>query len=529
MREIYSGATSVLVWLGDDRPDIDALLGRISQTADIILLGNLLIAARLDAIQTPEAELEELQRVRIPESAPILDHLVFQAMRLKDSDEDPKQVIMTLSDRFAELFRNAWFSRVWTLQEAVFAKHLVLLSGWSRATLEEFQSAFFNFHMSFESDASSLEIGQFEFISIMNLRSWHKRFRDTSRLETSTDEKSGASRTSVRPPFDREASNPRDYVYGQLGLFNPMVMDRLKPDYSLRIEEVFIAGTVALLESDKDLDALGPCCALRKDGNYSLPSWCRDWSDRHIHCGIGHVNIKDGVFTAAAEYRCQIKYQSFGSPMFIRGLVIDEIHKSIVGFQIRERLAPQRLNFSNIWQSILIAFSSPNAPSSYESPAQVLCRTLLHDIVGFQRLDEANISEALAYLQESDFGLNEHGIIDHVHETFGTYQSMRNTLRRNVWHFLKDRCIFETKEHRFGQSCHHVRPGDKICLLYGGRLPFILRKASMTDIVNENGETVQKQSYQMIGGECYVHGLVDGEGLEIARRKDLPVEDFCLI
>lgn len=96
-------------------------------------------------------------------------------------------------------------------------------------------------------------------------------------------------------------------------------------------------------------------------------------------------------------------------------------------------------------------------------------------------------------------------------------------------HWFYRRCIFETKNRRFGRSCSHVRPGDKICLLYGGRLPFILREAGMTDVVNENGETVQKQRYQMIGGECYVDGLVDGEGLEIARRKSLPVEDFCLI
>ena len=111
----------------------------------------------------------------------------------------------------------------------------------------------------------------------------------------------------------------------------------------------------------------------------------------------------------------------------------------------------------------------------------------------------------------------------------GIYPSVRLTLRKNLQAFFGRRCIFETKERRFGQSCHHVRPGDKICLLYGGRLPFILREAGMTDVVKENGEKVQRQLYQMVGGESYVHGLVDGEGLEIARQKNLPVEDICLI
>lgn len=45
----------------------------------------------------------------------------------------------------------------------------------------------------------------------------------------------------------------------------------------------------------------------------------------------------------------------------------------------------------------------------------------------------------------------------------------------------RTRSIFETKTGRFGRSCSHVRPGDEICILYGGRLPFILREVEPVD------------------------------------------------
>jgi hypothetical protein len=51
----------------------------------------------------------------------------------------------------------------------------------------------------------------------------------------------------------------------------------------------------------------------------------------------------------------------------------------------------------------------------------------------------------------------------------------------------------------------------------------------MVELAANNDESTKRQAYQLIGGECYVHGLVDGEGLKIAEREDSRVQDFCLI
>ncbi len=53
---------------------------------------------------------------------------------------------------------------------------------------------------------------------------------------------------------------------------------------------------------------------------------------------------------------------------------------------------------------------------------------------------------------------------------------------------------------------------DVVCILYGGIVPFILRK--------------QGEQYELVG-ECYTHGIMDGEAM-INVRKDVE-EDFMLI
>ena len=51
-----------------------------------------------------------------------------------------------------------------------------------------------------------------------------------------------------------------------------------------------------------------------------------------------------------------------------------------------------------------------------------------------------------------------------------------------------------------GWAPFHVRKGDRVCILMGGQVPYILRPI-------QNGE------YQLIG-EAYFHGLMHGEGTD---------------
>ncbi|KAF6816925.1 ankyrin and het domain protein [Colletotrichum sojae] len=64
-----------------------------------------------------------------------------------------------------------------------------------------------------------------------------------------------------------------------------------------------------------------------------------------------------------------------------------------------------------------------------------------------------------------------------------------------------NRRFFRTDEGRFGCCVDGTEPGDEVVLFYGCDSAFVLR-----DTDNGNGK-------KRIIGDCYIHGLVDGEGL----------------
>jgi hypothetical protein len=55
-----------------------------------------------------------------------------------------------------------------------------------------------------------------------------------------------------------------------------------------------------------------------------------------------------------------------------------------------------------------------------------------------------------------------------------------------------------------------MKEGDMVCLFMGAQVPFILRPLLASGVEGSGKE----QSYALVG-ECYVHGMMDGEGLRL--------------
>jgi hypothetical protein len=63
---------------------------------------------------------------------------------------------------------------------------------------------------------------------------------------------------------------------------------------------------------------------------------------------------------------------------------------------------------------------------------------------------------------------------------------------------MNPRGFFLSAQGYLGIARYDVVKGDKICILHGGQTPFILR---------------QEGRYNLFKGECYIHGVMDGEGM----------------
>lgn len=72
--------------------------------------------------------------------------------------------------------------------------------------------------------------------------------------------------------------------------------------------------------------------------------------------------------------------------------------------------------------------------------------------------------------------------------------------------------IFATEDNFLGTGVPGMQVGDILCIIYGASCPQILREVKGT-------------GNHLLIGECYVPGLMHGEGLDLG----LPEQEFTLV
>jgi hypothetical protein len=77
----------------------------------------------------------------------------------------------------------------------------------------------------------------------------------------------------------------------------------------------------------------------------------------------------------------------------------------------------------------------------------------------------------------------------------------------------RQRRFFRTAKGYYGIGPLIVKDGDFVCVLLGGRTPFILRPVG--------------DDYNLVG-ECYVHGFMHGEAIEQMENGERNLESFCI-
>jgi hypothetical protein len=83
-----------------------------------------------------------------------------------------------------------------------------------------------------------------------------------------------------------------------------------------------------------------------------------------------------------------------------------------------------------------------------------------------------------------------------------------------VWSIIEDKMMFVTAKGYLGMGREVVAIGDWLCIFLGAETPFLLREVS-------------SQSEFNLLGECYVHGIMDGEAM--SATDEHPDETFTLI
>jgi hypothetical protein len=105
---------------------------------------------------------------------------------------------------------------------------------------------------------------------------------------------------------------------------------------------------------------------------------------------------------------------------------------------------------------------------------------------------------------------------------------LTNDFYRRVQAAVWNQSMIRTKKVRYGMALKNIMKDDLICILYGCSVPVALRK----HVKDGQEEAVEGQArihavpgegeifYELLG-ECYVHGMMDGEAIEFQKENDI--------
>jgi hypothetical protein len=85
-----------------------------------------------------------------------------------------------------------------------------------------------------------------------------------------------------------------------------------------------------------------------------------------------------------------------------------------------------------------------------------------------------------------------------------------------------DRRFFTTEKGYFGFGPPNCEVGDRVAILAGGKVPYIICLASQAS------KTLGTSSYTMVG-DLYVHGIMDGEAFEILDESERKFKQMVFI
>ncbi|KAI0107174.1 heterokaryon incompatibility protein-domain-containing protein [Nemania sp. FL0031] len=523
MRDIYTFAKTVEVWLGPADENDYAAMGLVDNLGAIV--------------SDPEESLakgfyNEYQQAFLE---------VFEGAQ-------PREV-----RALSQLFKRPWWTRVWVVQELTLANQQAAVVRCGEATTP---------WLSFLITAYAIDSCWFivgEIVATIFPDDRVDAFNQGIRMAQ-------CRRVDpTQPPFsllellhqhrDCESTDPKDKVYGLLGLSGDVEDIGIMPNYNGSPEEIFTDLFVKHVLATKSLDMI---CAVRFPRQFdSLPSWVPDWSvdqtvpgicinDRYIGGNVfaGSPISQFQKYAASGESVPQVSIS--GVQMMAAGIFFGEIaslgcvdevmwSENVESFGRADEAGKSAsdsdtfnewLNLildSPLWDSIAGRYGTENVLDAF-------CRTLVgnrnnqmmrppeqagtdsdveRDDLEGETSSDVNISGNSVKSEEVD---DDTSVYSQGSVSFSPHEMLSMTVEgfsssiQVAWG--KRFAIFDSGH--IGIVPKQAIVGDQVAVLLGCTMPLVLRRD-------------QGSAYSVIG-ECYVHNAMDGEVLQ-----DSPTEILILV
>jgi hypothetical protein len=382
-----------------------------------------------------------------------------------------------LRNEFIRIFDHDWWSRAWIIQEIVVGRNVVMQRGRHKIEWEAVHSLFT--YSPFGND----EFGDFEApMFAKNIQSLRTEANTTEAPSTMLGELVSRFRF-------QSATFGSDKIYALLGLLKADNPSLIIPDYSKSPDEVFMQFTASYILHSNNLDIL----SLAVGTELQSASWCRDWRLNH-----------DGYFETYGLLMLEPHTKPFsasGSHGPVQGINFERNIVSLRGYDAdtvtRVGGFHQKMGGRPVdWD---LAFRS-------------------WELIAGEYLGEEETSE-------SRDAFNRALTADcwHVEPTdwrkkiVPRRKQPRDDEEKRYLSTVENGCInrrfFVTEKGRFGLGPWNVKRGDAVCILLGGKTPFILRRCKDSTFETRRvlGSRPLERCYKLVG-EAFVDGLMYYEG-----------------
>ncbi|KAL7627071.1 hypothetical protein AAE478_003847 [Parahypoxylon ruwenzoriense] len=360
-----------------------------------------------------------------------------------------------------ELFRRPWFDRLWVTQEIQLANaRAVVKCGSDEIPWSRFRRALYCLRCKRELPYKGLST------RIMQIGALARPLQGFN------------FRVLLLTFSDRLCSDPRDKVYGLLGLASQEVLSQVRPQYSLPFEEIYRDTFLCLLDQTQRLDSLSEC-TMRPGRPERLPSWVPDWSWNTRDQAVLYNN----TWFASGNSRAHATLHP-GGVLEVTGVHVSTV-LAVQGPVVRQDT--QALAAIRNWAPDDIRTGLyPTGESLVDAFASTMVMNKVKD-----HISTRGSIPTLQVLRESLLGhLSQPGEGDGVDVS---------PLSRLATEILRGRVFITTDNGYFGLGPPGTQPGDLVCTILGCFSSIVLR-------AQPHG------AFAVVGGS-YVHGLSNGEGV----------------
>ena len=464
---IYRSAAAILAWLGPPDPDTPLAFSKIC------------------------AALERYRLLTGPSPPPTIPR--WAAAMLADElmlcDDDPDDA--TTWAAVQALFDRPWWSRVWAAQEGSTAVPTYIACGPERLALEDALTfaVLMGLNEQDDEDAASLVYGISSFVYMLHT------LRSQRRAPTSESELLNTLITCRH----HDATDPRDKVYGILGMVSPRASARLLPDYARDLVDVYTDVVQYQLETsgyEGKLDFLG-ADGLPEGGITGLPSWLPDWRHRDRY----HLPLRKFLQDEASTPRPGRRHAS-ESTVYAASGTADALLRLNLPLADIARVDGRSLRVKGYRVGYLYDVQPVFEPGRLE-----VMDTWRHAL-----------REGAYFTGESEAGAFNRLVTADVHHDVRVEPSAQDIDPEDVLVACSGRRLARVVQRDWNADGLALAPpcareGDQVFVLLGGQVLYVLRPVG--------------GSYRFLG-ECYVHGLMDGEVLDILETGLAKVTDLVI-